>query len=100
MSLSDIKAEDRRREILRLLAADKHETASEDMIDRALDAMGMAFRASRAQVRTDLTWLSEQGLLKLEDLGGLILATLTQYGHDVASGDAVVPGVSRRPRGR
>ncbi|MGE0256898.1 MAG: ArsR family transcriptional regulator [Alphaproteobacteria bacterium] len=99
--IADIKAEDRRAEILRLLAADIHESASNSVLHRALNDRGPAFRASAAQVLTDLSWLSEQGLVELDQLSEEItVATLTSHGRDVAAGDASVPGVTRRTRGR
>lgn len=101
MSLEDVKAEDRRAEILRLLAADSHESASADVLHRALNALGPAFRAALSQVLADLSWLGQHGLVETEELRhDVIVATLTGSGRDVAAGDLLVPGVSRRPRGR
>lgn len=100
MSLAEIKAEDRRGAILRLLAADQRESASDSNIDRALDALGPALRATNAQVLVDFSWLEQAGLVTLVELDGYTVATLTQYGKEVAIGEATVPGVSRvrRPR--
>lgn len=98
--LDQIKREDRRGAILRILAADSLETASVSMIDRALDALGPAMRADRDQVEADVYWLKDQGLVTLEEITGFTVATLTQAGHDTAIGDKHVPGVSRRARGR
>lgn len=98
--LDKIKREDRRCAILRILAADTQESASVSMIDRALDALGPALRADRDQVEADVHWLKDQGLVTLEEVGGFSVATLTQAGHDVALGDRLVPGVSRKPRER
>ena len=54
------------------------------------------FVLTRDQVRTELAWLAEQGLVTTsEAIAGLVVATLTERGGDVASGRAVVPGVQR-----
>jgi len=53
------------------------------------------FSPSRDRVRTELAWLAEQGLITSDDLGGLVVATLTQRGADVARGRCIVPGVKR-----
>lgn len=50
---------------------------------------------SRDSVRAECSWLAEQGLLKVEDIGAVLVVTLTERGADVASGHAVVPGVSK-----
>ena len=54
---------------------------------------------SRAVIETDFAWLAEQGLVEVEQLGPLAVATMTGRGIDVAEGRATVPGVKRpRPR--
>jgi DNA-binding transcriptional ArsR family regulator len=86
-------AEDRRLVILRLLAEANSE-ANESLLALALSDYG--HRVSRDQTRTDLAWLREQGLVEIEDLGGLMIARLTQRGFEASSGIITVPGV-RRP---
>jgi hypothetical protein len=54
---------------------------------------------SRDLVVSHLTWLQEQALLTLENVGGIQVATLSARGEDVAAGRATVPGV-KRPRAR
>lgn len=51
--------------------------------------------ATRDQVKTELAWLAEQGLMMLQEAGSVRVATLTERGQDVAAGRAVVPGVKR-----
>lgn len=59
--------------------------------------LNMGLSATRDQVRTQLAWLREQGLVTTEEqLPGLLVATATERGLDVANGLAHVPGV-RRP---
>lgn len=51
--------------------------------------------ATRDQVRGELQWLSEQGLVGLESFDALVVATLTQRGEDVAVGRSLAPGVKK-----
>jgi hypothetical protein len=51
--------------------------------------------ASLDQVRTDLAWLAEQGLVSSRTTADVTIATLTARGVDVATGRAVQPGVKK-----
>jgi hypothetical protein len=51
---------------------------------------------ARDRVRTELAWLAEQGLVKVEAFESIRVASITRRGQDVAAGLATVPGV-RRP---
>lgn len=82
-----------RRLILDTLAAAGGYEASPDLLHMVLD--GQLTRLSRDQLRTHLAWLAEQGLIRLESVGGLELARLTSRGQDVAADRAQVPGVAR-----
>lgn len=94
MSKLDILAtEDRRLRILSLLGDSAAYTASADLLQQAL--AGFGHRIGRDRVATDLSWLREQGLVTLEEIGEVAMATLTRYGVDVAEGTARVPGVAR-----
>ena len=80
--------------ILRLLAEAPGYALNSSILTDALGALGLA--ASRDQVRGEIAWLAEQGLSTTDELpGGLLVATLTERGGDVASGRAHVPGVQR-----
>lgn len=50
---------------------------------------------TRDQIRTEMTWLSEQGLLKVELVGELMVATISKRGVDVGKGHSRVPGVAK-----
>ena len=54
-------------------------------------------KVSRDRLRTVLAWLAEQGLILVNDPGGLKVARLTARGQDVSCGAADCPGV-KRPR--
>lgn len=79
--------------ILRLLEGASGYSANDSVLADALRSLG--FSASRDQVKAELTWLAEQDLAGCEQLGSLLVATLTGRGQDVATGAATVPGVKR-----
>ena len=72
--------------------------ANESILQDCLDVFG--HRVSRDQIRTHITWLAEQGLVAIENVGSYMVANLTGRGQDVAEGRSTVPGVKKpRPRG-
>lgn len=79
--------------VLRLLADMPAYRANSSVLTIALDRFGHT--ASRDQIRTEIQWLAEQGLLTVEDIGAVLVATITERGADVARGRAQVPGVAR-----
>ncbi|QUN06442.1 ArsR family transcriptional regulator [Shewanella yunxiaonensis] len=95
MALSEIRAEHQRLVILRSLADESGYQLNESIIHDILDAYGLDI--SRDGVRTQLTWLQEQGLVTIELVGKTMVATITGRGEDVARGLARVPGI-KRPR--
>ncbi|PSU49473.1 hypothetical protein C9J12_08265 [Photobacterium frigidiphilum] len=95
MELEKFMKEDQRLVILRSLQEMPGYEANESIIDCCLDGWG--HRVSRDAVRMHLSWLEEMALVSLRDLGDYKIATLTGRGEDVATGQAVVPGV-KRPR--
>lgn len=95
---TDMMDEDRRLVILRCLEEDSGYSLNESVIEDCLEALG--HNVSRDRVRTDLAWLSEQGLVVIEHIVNVQVATLTSRGADVARGRVSVPGVKRpRPKG-
>lgn len=98
MSFTNIFVEDQRLVILRTLAEDRGYSMNESVLQQVLDMFG--HRVSRDQVKAHLRWLEEMGLVTVEDACGVLVATLTSRGADVACGAAQVDGVKRpRPRG-
>lgn len=93
----DLLAQDRRLSILLLLDASPGGGGNEALLHAALPEFGHS--PSTDQVRADLAWLAEQGLATTKDTHGLMVATITARGADVASGRATVPGVKRRRPG-
>ena len=92
MSFERHLEEHRRLSILRVLAAGGY-SANESLIRDVVESHGVA--ATRDQVRGAIAWLAEQQLVTSETIAGLVIATLTQRGHDVAAGRAAYPGVKR-----
>lgn len=89
-----ILAEDRRLVILRTLAEDHDYSVNDFVLKRALAQLG--HDVSRDVLRGDLSWLKDQGLLKVKvlDDGAIWVATATEDGVDVAGGRPH-PGVAR-----
>ncbi len=97
-SYNDLIESDRRLVILRILEEDPGYSQNESVLQTCLDALGHG--VSRDRVVTDLTWLAEQGLVTIEDVMSVKVATLTPRGADAATGRATIPGVKRPgPRG-
>lgn len=84
---------DRRLVILRLLSELPMYRANSSVLHMALERFGHA--TTRDLVKTELNWLAEQGLIDVEPMGPVLVATATVRGMDVASGRAMVPGVAR-----
>ena len=97
MTFAERIAQDRRLVILKLLERTPGYSANESLLHLALEDFG--HRASRDQIRGDLGWLAENGLAAIQEIAGLMIATASPRGLDVACGRAIVPGV-RRPAPR
>ncbi|HYC03700.1 MAG TPA: ArsR family transcriptional regulator [Azospirillaceae bacterium] len=96
--LSDSWRQHLRLMLLRLLAETPGYAANECLLADAVRSLGVA--ATGDQVRGELAWLAEAGLVTVERIAGLAIATGTARGEEVARGLAVHPGVRRpAPRG-
>jgi hypothetical protein len=85
--------EDMRLVVLRVLAEDADYSHNEHVLRSVLRSLGHTVSMDR--LRTELSWLNEQGLIVSADTAGVIVAKLTVRGLDAATGAAVVPGVKR-----
>lgn len=92
---ADFLKEDIRLVILRILNEMPTYRANSSVLCIALDRYGHS--CGRDQVKTELYWLQEQGLLTIEIMEPVLVATLVERGQDVAAGRVIVPGV-KRPR--
>jgi hypothetical protein len=88
---------DRRLCLLQALSGCPDYTAHAHLLRASLEGLG--HHPSMDNLRADLAWLDEQGLIVLAD-GAIPVATLTLRGEDAARGLARIPGVARpRPAG-
>lgn len=85
--------EDQRMVMLRLLAEMPGYTSNSSVIVQMLGQYGHVM--SRDQVKTELSWLDEQGLVSAEDTGSVMVVRLTERGADTAAGRTRVPGVKK-----
>ena len=90
---ADFLRQDIRLVILRLLDEMPGYKSNSSVLTNALETFGHT--VSRDQTKTELAWLRDQGLVTVEDLGTVLVATLTERGADVARGRTTVPGVKR-----
>lgn len=91
---ADYLREDQRLALLRLLSEMPSYRSNSSVLVSVMRTWG--HEMSRDQVKTELTWLGEQGLLKIEDnLQAVLVVALTERGADVAAGRVTQPGVKR-----
>ncbi len=93
MGFSDYLRKDMRLVILRVLAEMPSYRANSSTLTHVLHQFGHAI--TRDQAKTELCWLAEQGLVKVDEAGSVLVATLQERGQDVAEGHAVVDGIAR-----
>jgi Fe2+ or Zn2+ uptake regulation protein len=84
----------RRLSILRILEGAPGYASNEAILHQMVNHFGIT--STRDQVRSELAWLAEVGLVKIEDLGSLMMATITERGMDIAQGHAHHPDIARR----
>lgn len=94
MSFQKTLTEDRRLSLLLMLAETPGYRANAFLLRDAI-AEVYGHDASIDQVKTDVAWLAEQGLVSQAITGEVVMAALTARGADVAAGRATVPGVKR-----
>lgn len=94
MSFQNTITEDRRLSLLLVLNETPGYSANAFLLREAVGSI-YGHTASLDQVRTDLAWLSEQGLVSSRTTADVTIATLTARGVDVATGRATVPGVKK-----
>ncbi|EKE75199.1 hypothetical protein [Gallaecimonas xiamenensis] len=95
--MAQLLQEHQRLVILRLLHEASGMDLNESILQDGLDAYGLDI--SRDNLRVQLAWLAEQGMLSLEPVGRSQVARLTVRGEDTARGRARVPGIKRPSAG-
>ena len=94
MSFHTAIAEDRRLSLLLVLQQTPGYSTNAFLLREAVDQI-YGHSASLDQIKTDIAWLTEQGLVESRTSGDVVLAKLTARGADVADGRAVTPGVKK-----
>jgi hypothetical protein len=88
----------RRLAILRFLKDCDAYSANGSIIRDVLNGVGVG--STSDQVTTELAWLREQGMIQIDDLGSVLLATATTRGVEIAQGLASHPDIQRpSPKG-
>jgi hypothetical protein len=93
-TLAETIAENRRLCILRTLETAPSFTANDSLLHTIVGEFGLP--CSRDQVRSDIVWLRDQGLVTVDEVSAVYIVRATQRGCDVALGNTTVPGVKRR----
>ncbi|MEX2155094.1 MAG: hypothetical protein WD825_17245 [Gemmatimonadaceae bacterium] len=93
MTLAARLAEHLRCSILRVLEAAPGYSANDSLLHDVVQEFSLL--VSRDQVRTELHWLRDQGLITLNEISDVLVAKITGAGVDVARGNRMVPGVKR-----
>ncbi|MDE2667538.1 MAG: hypothetical protein OXI69_15465 [Acidobacteriota bacterium] len=97
-SFRKFETEHLRLAVLQILAEDSDYAHNELVLSSALGQLGHG--VSSDQLRTELAWLAEQGLLAVQEVRDVQVVRLNLRGADVARGVAQVPGIARpRPKG-
>lgn len=94
MSYLETLSEHRRITILRYLSDISGYTSNGSILADVCNGYGVT--TTRDQMRTDLRWLAEQGMVRLTEQHDFLVAMVTERGVEVARGRAFVDGV-RRP---
>lgn len=84
----------RRLSILRILDNAAGYTSNESILTAMVNHFGIT--STRDQVRGEIAWLAEAGMVSSEDLEGLLVVTATARGAEIAQGRAHHPDIARR----
>ena len=86
-------AEDVRRIVLEELARQPDYTLNDDLLLRVLETFG--HKKPRDYLRGELDWLARAGAATLTDVGGIVIAVLTERGLEHVERRRVLPGVAK-----
>ncbi len=90
--IEQLRAE-RRRYILDILDRSQPSKLNHRSVAVILEQYGL--RPADEELRRDLQWLYQTGLVELEHLDNLVLTALTERGRDVSAGRLRIDGISR-----
>lgn len=96
---ADVYGEHIRLSVLRLLDAQPAYCANDSVLTMSVQQLGLS--CTRAQMRDHLSWLADvRTVTLLKPADGVIVATLTERGADIAHGRTSTPGIARpSPKG-
>ena len=95
--LQDRFNEQQRVLILQLLNEDNYCQLNNQMLQKGLEMFG--HNVSLDKVNTEVAWLEEQGCVTTQEMGSMILVSLTTKGVDVAMSRSHIPGIDRPVKG-
>ena len=55
---------------------------------------GAGYSNTRDQVKSEIRWLEQQGLLDVEEVDSVLIVSITERGEDVANGLSKVDGIA------
>lgn len=97
-SYDEFTRKHRRLSILRILAVAPGYSSNDSLLTVVVNDFGIV--STRDQVRSDVTWLKDQGFVTTRDTAGVLVVTLTEAGGEVAAGRRGDPGIAKpSPKG-
>lgn len=93
MDFKDTVKHAARLKILQLLSQTNGYSLNNEIITSSLTSMGIML--SSAVIRAELQWLSEVGAITIMPVGPLLVAELTERGHDLAKGNSRISGIDQ-----
>lgn len=97
MSFADFVREDQRLIILRILSKLPGYSSSHSIIFEGVTRYG--HHPTRLEIKEDLRWLEDRGLVSIENNEAIVIARLTERGGEVLAGRMTVEGVKRPTEG-
>lgn len=91
-----LQREDARLIILKALAAQIDETLHSDYLVEELRPFGL--RKDRGWVHDELRWMADRGVVRVNEVGTVLVATLTDKGARHLARDIAVDGIKRPSR--
>ena len=88
----------RRLSILRVLNEAPGYTGNDSLLGMVVNEFGLV--STRDQIRSEIAWLRDHGFVTVKEPGGVMVATLTEAGGEIAIGRRTDPGVAKpSPKG-
>ena len=94
----DFNRKHRRLSILRVLDASDGFCANDSLVFDLVNEFGVV--STRAQIRTELLWLQEQGFVTVKEVSSAMVATMTERGGEIVAARATHPDIAKpKPKG-